>query len=236
MSDAWQRPHHLDVTHCTRGRLAHRPRRGRGAAILVALLVVFTPGLARADGDPASDVLSSQALFVPQDAGLSATQQAQLAALVAAARRDGYDLRVAVIASASDLGSITVLWRQPANYARFLGQEIALVAHGPLLIVMPDGYGYTATPGARLAPSALDGLTAAGPALGAGAIGAVRRLAAAAGHPLPLVAVGASTSGHGSGGAALAWSVFGLGWLVILAAWGLSLRARPLRRRAVAPG
>jgi hypothetical protein len=94
--------------------------------------MAFTPGLARADGGPASDVLSSQALFVPPDAGLSATQQAQLGALVAAARADGYDLRVAVIARSADLGSVTALWRQPANYARFLGQEIALVAHGPL--------------------------------------------------------------------------------------------------------
>jgi hypothetical protein len=93
--------------------------------------MAFTPGLARADGGPASDVLSSQALFVPPDAGLSATQQAQLGALVAAARADGYDLRVAVIARSADLGSVTALWRQPANYARFLGQEIALVAHGP---------------------------------------------------------------------------------------------------------
>jgi hypothetical protein len=200
--------------------------------MLVAVLVAFTAAPARADGDPASDVLSSQALFVPQDGGLSATQQAQLGALVAAARADGYDLRVAVIARSADLGSVTALWRQPANYARFLGQEIALVAHGPLLVIMPNGYGYTATPGARAASSALDGLAAAGPALGVGAIAAVRRLAASAGHPLPLMAVGAPSPGRGGGAAVVAWTVFGLGWLAILAAWGLSLRVRPARWRA----
>jgi hypothetical protein len=198
--------------------------------------MAFTPGLARADGDPASDVLSSQALFVPQDAGLSATQQAQLGALVAAARADGYDLRVAVIARSADLGSVTALWRQPANYARFLGQEIALVAHGPLLVVMPDGYGYAPRPGARVASSALQGLAAAGPALGAGAIAAVRRLAAAAGHPLPLMAVAAPKGGDGGWRAVLAWSVFGLGWLALLAAWGLSLRAKPVRWRVPRAG
>jgi hypothetical protein len=204
---------------------------------MALILAATAPGAvwvpsARADGDPASDVLSSQALFVPQDGGLSATQQAQLAALVAAARANGYDLRVAVIARSADLGSVTALWRQPANYARFLGQEIALVAHGPLLVVMPNGYGYTPTPGARAATPALGGLAAAGPALGAGAITAVRRLAASAGHPLPLMAVGAPSPGPTGGGAVVAWGVFGLGWLAIVAAWGVSLRVRPARWRA----
>jgi hypothetical protein len=196
----------------------------------MTLIVAVSADPVRADGDPASDVLSSQALFVPQDAGISAVQQAQLGALVAAARGAGYELRVAVIASSADLGSITALWRQPGNYARFLGQEIALVAHGPLLVVMPDGFGYTARPGA-LDPSVLNGLAAAGPALGAGAIAAVRRLAAAAGHPLAISAPRASRPGPHGGGAAVAWGVFALGWLAVVAAWGLSLRARPPRWR-----
>jgi hypothetical protein len=198
--------------------------------MLAALTVGLCAGQARADGDPASDVLSSQAVFVPQDAGLSSGQLAALGATVAAARRDGYDVRVAVIASASDLGSVSALWHRPASYARFLGQELGLVARGALLVVMPDGYGYTARSGGPATVGPLAGLPAPGMALGAGSIVAVRRLAAAAGHPLAVLAVGAPV--HSQGGDALAWSAFAAGWLAILAAWGLSLRARPLRRGA----
>src|SRR5689334_5651000 len=52
------------------------------------------------------------------------------------------EIRVAVIASRSDLGSVTELWRQPQTYARFLDQELSLVDHGPLLVAMPGGFGY----------------------------------------------------------------------------------------------
>ena len=61
------------------------------AFTIVALMVGGPPPAARADGDPASDVLLSQPLFLPQDAGVPATDQAQLASLLAAAHRAGYD-------------------------------------------------------------------------------------------------------------------------------------------------
>jgi hypothetical protein len=48
---------------------------------------------------------------------------------------------VALIASPSDLGSVTALWRRPQSYADCLGQELSLVYGGPVLVVMPDGYG-----------------------------------------------------------------------------------------------
>ena len=38
---------------------------------LVLLFVVAWPAGARADGDPASDVLAAQTVFLPQDGGLS---------------------------------------------------------------------------------------------------------------------------------------------------------------------
>ncbi len=66
---------------------------------LVALASGSLAELARADGDPASDVLATQTLFLPQDAGVPAGQQVQLAMLLAAATRTGYRLRVAMIAS-----------------------------------------------------------------------------------------------------------------------------------------
>ena len=97
---------------------------------------------ARADGDPASDVLATQSLFLPQDAGIPLPQQSQLTGLLQASASSGYPIRVAIIATKADLGSVTELWRQPQTYARFLGQELSLVYRGPLLVVMPGGYGF----------------------------------------------------------------------------------------------
>ena len=70
---------------------------------------------ARADGDPASDVLATQALFLPQDGGIPIGQQSQLTGLLQAAAQSGYPIRVAIIASKADLGSVTELWRQPRH-------------------------------------------------------------------------------------------------------------------------
>lgn len=190
------------------------------ATLTSLLIVLLAASSARADGDPASDVLASQPAFVPQDAGVSAHQQAQLNALLAQARRRGYELRVAVVGSPTDLGSVSALWHQPQNYARFLGQELSLLYRGPLLVVMPNGYGVCRSgfPASQLG--------APGPRLGDGALGAVQRLAAMAGYHLALpsavVAAPASSSDP------VAWIAFALGCLLIILAWGASLRARPL--------
>ena len=59
------------------------PRIGWLVAVLIATVAVAaSPTAARADGDPASDVLATQPLFVPQDAGIPLAQQGQLTALV----------------------------------------------------------------------------------------------------------------------------------------------------------
>ncbi|HET7049191.1 MAG TPA: hypothetical protein VFI54_13085 [Solirubrobacteraceae bacterium] len=196
---------------------------------MLAFAWAWHPAPARADGDPASDVLATQALFLPQDAGATPAQRAQLSALLQTAARRGYPIRVALVASASDLGSVTALWRQPATYARFLGQELAFVHKGPLLVVMPNGVGLTRLGRPLPGQAALTGLGA--PGTGAGlagaAITAVRRLAAAAGHPLPASSVQAPrTSGSSD---TIACIVLAAGALAIAIAWGLSLRARPLR-------
>jgi hypothetical protein len=157
--------------------------------------------------------------------------------LLAAGRRTGYDLHVAIVAGRSDLGSVGALWRAPQSYARFLGQEIALVAHGPLLVVMPNGYGYVRVAGTQSAgAAAVAGLPAPGSSLGLATIAAVRRVAAGAGHPLPTVAPATRAADSGGGEAPLAWGVFAAGALTVLVAWGLSLRARPVGRRRTAPG
>jgi hypothetical protein len=199
-------------------------------AAIVAVTLAGSPASAVADGDPASDVLAGQSLFLPQDAASSPRQDTQLGALLTTAHRDGYLVRVALIGSRSDLGSVTALWRQPQSYARFLGQELALVFRGTLLIVMPNGYGFVSSGGSATAPSsALSGVAPPGRELPTAAIAAVRRLAGADGHPLAMphpTATAASPSGSAS---VLPWVVVAVGAALIGAAWMVSLRAQPHR-------
>jgi cytochrome oxidase Cu insertion factor (SCO1/SenC/PrrC family)/thiol-disulfide isomerase/thioredoxin len=161
-------------------------------AALLVLLVALPASTARADGDPGSDVLVYQNLFAGSDAGLSVHQQVQLGALLKAAARAGFPVRVAIIASPFDLGAVTELWREPRTYARFLGYELSLAYKQRLLVVMPNGFGFNwpghpATPAYRVL---------AGISIGSGATGlfnateaAVSRLARAGGVKLPSSAI-----------------------------------------------
>lgn len=106
----------------------------------MAALLVAAPA-ARADGDPASDFLLSRPTFLPPDAGIPAGYQNQLNQVVADAKARGYVIRVALISAPYDLGSVGVLYQKPKQYARFLGQELAFVYRGRLLVVMPNGLG-----------------------------------------------------------------------------------------------
>ena len=204
--------------------------------LLLAAALAWSPGLARADGDPASDVLVSQNAFVPWDASLKPGDQARLEAVLTAAGRAGYPIRVALIASASDLGSVTALWREPQNYAHFLWQELSFAVHAPVLVVMPGGFGlYTGRSPTAGEQDALartrTATTSAGLAMVA--VTAVQNLAAAAGHPLPATTVApVNGSGSGSGGTdTVSWVVFAAGAVLIAVAWGASVRAQPLRGR-----
>ncbi|HWC85916.1 MAG TPA: hypothetical protein VG388_05230 [Solirubrobacteraceae bacterium] len=199
------------------------------SALVVIILGLALPGSAPADGDPASDVLASQALFLPQDAATGFKPESQLESLLSAAARSGYPIRVAVIASSADMGSVTVLWRQPQTYARFLGQELAYAYHGALLVVMPSGSAVTQVAASGpTGPGSASSLPAppAGQGLITVASTEVRRLAAASGHPLP-AAVAAAAPKSGSGDP-IAWLVLALGAVLIGLAWTVSLRLRPL--------
>ncbi len=197
---------------------------------MIALVLCLSGApAARADGDPASDVLSTQPLFLPADGGLTGGQQVQLAALLQAASRGGLGLRVALIASPADLGSISELWRDPVGYARFLGQELSLVFKGKLIVVMPNGLGFYGPGAAALASRA--GLQSAhpgapGPAFGAAAISAVQRLAAASGLHSSIAEPTAHPAGASTDYVALIALV--LGGLLIAVCWAASLRTRPL--------
>jgi len=197
---------------------------------IIAVALVFSPPQARADGDPASDVLAFQTLFLPQDASVPASQQAELGALIQSAQRSGYEIRVALIASPTDLGSITGLWRQPQNYAEFLGQELSLVYRGPLLVIMPDGFGlYNTghTPAAKRPVLAAVAISPGAGGLVTTAMTAIRRLAAASGHTLTVS--GATVRPPAGSTDAAAWVVFVIGGALAVSAWAASLRARPMQ-------
>jgi hypothetical protein len=95
--------------------------------------------VARADGDPASDFLIQTDTYTGVQAPPS--NRATLDRAVAKAFARGYRLKVAVVATPVDLGSIPSLFNRPAQYAKFLGLELRSLYAGPLLIVMPRGFG-----------------------------------------------------------------------------------------------
>jgi hypothetical protein len=170
-------------------------------------------------------------LFLPQDAGIPVPQQGQLAELLQTSARNGYQIRVAVIASRSDLGSVIELWRQPQTYARFLDQELSLVHRGPLLVVMPNGFGYY-EPGSPhpAQPASLTRvrITAGGAGLAAATLSAIQSVAAASGHTVAIPPPAASSAPSGTSDT-IALIVFAVGAALIALAWMASLRARPPR-------
>jgi cytochrome oxidase Cu insertion factor (SCO1/SenC/PrrC family)/thiol-disulfide isomerase/thioredoxin len=168
------------------------------AVLAMALSACVAAAPAWADGDPGSDVLVYQDLFAGSDAGLSVQQQVALSGLLKATKAAGFPIRVAIIASQADLGSVTELWRKPRSYARFLGLELSLAYKQRLLVVMPNGFGFN-WPG-HSATSAEGQLARipvkAGPgALFSAAQAAVRALAAANGTKLAKVRQASTASG-----------------------------------------
>ncbi|MGO9754908.1 MAG: hypothetical protein ACLP8S_31435 [Solirubrobacteraceae bacterium] len=211
------------------------------ATLIVALIALFGAcggwwaQAARADGDPASDVLLNYSYFLPFDAG-SATvvYQPRLVAVLQAAEREGFPIRVAVIAHQDDLGSVASLWGRSVAYARFLGEELSFVYRGQVLVVMPNGLGLFTVgslPKAEITALAAISAPGSGTRLASSAIAAVRVLAAAAGHTLPgtiATAPGVAAPSSTATGSLLA---FGAGAILIALAWTASLRARPLQTR-----
>jgi len=107
-------------------------------AVLVSIFLVHD---ALADGDPASDYLISQQLFVSFKANLSGGDSTRLRELLDDSKQKGFPLKVAVIAGPYDLGSVPSLFGKPQKYADFLGQEDFYFFKDLLLVVMPQGYG-----------------------------------------------------------------------------------------------
>jgi hypothetical protein len=110
------------------------------AAAAIALPALMTTASARADGDPASDYLLTQNVYLPYQAPSPAASGA-LERTADDAYSRGQRVKVALIYTPEDLGAIPSLFGKPDDYAHFLGVELGLWYIGPLLVVMPTGFG-----------------------------------------------------------------------------------------------
>ena len=205
----------------------------RRLALVAALALVVVP-LARADADPASDILYTQRIYLPFfGEKVSPKNATVLKQTVDKAWSKGYKIKVALIATRNDLGGVFQLWQKPQTYADFLGRELVFLYKGKLITVMPDGMGVyqykTDVSGEKqivgkikVDPGA-DGMANA-------ATLAVAKLAGFKPPPLP------SVSGGGSGdGGTPVWEfvVIVVGGLALLAAM-LYFGPRAWRRRQTA--
>ena len=181
-------------------RVRWRVRGLLGLALAVSAWAAMSAP-AWADGDPASDVLQYQAAFFPY-APASSSSKDELLGAIAAAKKAGIPIKVAVVQATQDLGADPELFAKPQLYARFLDSEL-LSTHdfGMLIVVMPQGFGIAG--GGKLIDhnlkfkarpigteqKALAGLrpphTIDPDTLVSAGVVAVRVVARAAGHPIP---------------------------------------------------
>jgi hypothetical protein len=201
--------------------------------IAAAILAVgICAAVARADADPASDILIGARVFYPYSPAVSTNLQTALNAEVEAAARAHFPIKVALIGTPLDLGALASLFDKPQPYADLLDQELTFASSRPppLLVVMADGYGVKNLP----APATAAALSLTKPAhkrnddLARAAIVAVRKLAAAAGHPIPRIPISGGTTGNDSNTlAAVAVAVAA----IAAAATIIGMRRRLARRR-----
>jgi hypothetical protein len=113
----------------------------RRLVLVAAAAALVAVPVARANGDPASDILITNQVYIGPEVPISNADRDALVKTVAAANERGYPIRVALIPFTSDLGTAVSLWGRPQDYAKFLGSELAFVYTKPLLIAMPSGFG-----------------------------------------------------------------------------------------------
>ena len=156
------------------------------AALVVVTVCLGAPSAAWANGDPASDYLLAQNVFLPFTTKIDNGAVKRLDGTLREADKQHFRIRVAVILSPSDLGTAFSLFGKPQKYAEFLGLELSFVYRDRLLVVMPTGYGYSVKgdpdpkAGAVLKKLPPPGRNATKEV--EAAIVAVQRLAAAGGH------------------------------------------------------
>jgi hypothetical protein len=159
-------------------------------SICFATLALLFPVAARANGDPASDYLLVEKLFLPFNAKVDNDAVARLQKLLDAAAEKKFPIRVAMILRRTDLGTAFSLLRKPQRYAEFLGLELSFVYPDRLLVVMANGFGYAVNgePEPRIS-RVLKGIPPPGPDATkevVAAIAAIHRIAAAEGRKIEL--------------------------------------------------
>jgi hypothetical protein len=174
---------------------------------VAAVLAGTAAGTARADGDPASDVLLTDDVFLSYQSPYGSAEGRALEALAKQAKKQGFPMRVAVITQLADMGSVGGLYGKAQRYADFLASEITFVYRGTLVVTMngkPGGFGVHgpgATPAARraLARMKLPSSSPTAAELARAAAVAMQRVAAASGHQLAIpsgAATKTKTSSH----------------------------------------
>ena len=168
-----------------------RPRISIAAITALALLSV--PAAARADGDPASDVLLKQDAFFPYNPSPSDGSARAVLEVTRRAREAGWPVKVAIIASPDDLGAVARMFKVPFRYAALLSKE---TGDPHLLVFTPNGFA-----GRQLGEDAeqkLESIEPAGDADGLTrqALKTIADLAEDAGHPVETPAVDTSAAGR----------------------------------------
>jgi hypothetical protein len=204
-------------------------------ALISLVAALLAPAAARADGDPASDVLLFQDAYLPYFPPPSKPEAQTLNRLLAQVRRDGYPMKVALIQSAGDLGAYPDLLGRPDDYAKLLASEIAFrVKHPHLLIVMAEGglagrnlgKGHAVLDDVQIDTAAQsDGLVRA-------ALEAVAKVASANGHEtaVPEIKANAAPSTGGGKSHVALYVIAGVIVALGLALIAVSLRIRSARR------
>jgi hypothetical protein len=172
---------------------------GRRIALVAALLLLVLPAaVARANGDPASDYLLVQSVFLPFNAKIDRKASKELSDTIRAADEKGFKIKVAVIGSRYDLGTAFSLYNKAQKYAQFLGLELSFQYRDHLLVVMPNGFGYSVN--GKPDPKGIAVLQNVPPPgkdttkQVQAATAAIRKLAAASGKPLPASVGGGSSN------------------------------------------
>jgi hypothetical protein len=169
------------------------------AGLAVGAILAQTAGIALGDGDPASDVLLQQDVFLPYQPQVCKQVKTALDTATRRSSAAAYPVKVAVIGSTSDLGSVPQFFGRPSEYADFLGKELSSfsahlqkrIAGVPLLVVMPQGLALTHadTPANDVVKRIKVSSDADPNALARAAVKAVPEIATAAGHPTQPVKV-----------------------------------------------
>ena len=174
-------------------------------ACLVASIALLAVAPAYADGDPASDILYSDNVFLSLVSPQVDAKGKVLEQLTAVAAARGLPLKIAVIEKPSDLGAIPQLFGKADEYAKFLRTEITYGKwQGTLVVVMNGKPGGLAVAGPAAKQSSARVARLAVPPganldqLGDVAIAAVRAVADARRVTLPGVRMD-SSSHSGSG-------------------------------------